>query len=1219
MIHLKSPLLSPLGYWSQYPSSLLGFSKSFSSFYCQFIHILVCCSPHKSRRLTGTEISTAKLAYELPSYPQQYTWVHFIFYILPGRSMAKHVSTFHPHLESFALIVSHMIMILIFWKGIVNQVLCIVTGPCEKVLCETSLWFYDQTLNTKNEVQVVSNFSETLIPFKLYVSKVPAKLTGGTDFPDEPHMNRATSGQCKSARMNPLTCCKVTHSKGVAKPTLQQTGHKRCRAGFIQVVLPPQSLITVSLRIFMICGKSGGRVKWKGNPTAHRERPFALRSSRWRVRMRECGLLAKPRCEANAEEGSPSEVYGIFGAFRPMQLAIMGPSRSMSLGSEESHGPAISGWLGLDWHRMLCAFPSPYLLHHRDDQASAYPIERVVPLSTTRLPSSAPTQHYLQDSLQGALHLKQLLPRNNPATAPLISSCSSRFIIYSSCVKLNNLFSPQASTHPTPQDHDAQPIPHQPCYSFVSLLSSPCNFLITHHACPFNTRMVDSLYILLTFNFTLLFCSLAPFHHLLCSRPTLRAYLFLNRLYLDPSPSSYPMSSAIPRLISLGSFFDTSGPYILILLCDAAAIQPMIWGDEMRSCPRCAGRLVQFKTTRACTQRTQECPAIFAGATADYHHCAEGLSGQKLLSATLLIWGNSIRQEINPFKTKHLIYREAAGKHLIRLTQPEVVIRRHEKGKKNAEGPCWKGSAGKNVVGKKNKRNIMNKTKCSLATGLADLNEEYKENIGLDTYCLLVDQYAEDPFQGQIRSPFIFYVGVWFCFSRHYHNCWCLLYYHLHSSPSILSTHYGQLAVAAGRSVTQSLQMNRHCNALYSTFIVFSVTHIIINTNSCHCIPLVLTLVTQKISWHLLITQTKSNDDTSLPHKINSVMILQPPPGLARGFPNWGIIFSLRTFGLDSTLSKTLQMFAKIERVYDTNGNLVKYNISQLSTELTKYMQKDITLPVSNNLKLVRDILQGNFKYSKFSVNSISSNLSQGASLIAFFLPSLSMINTSDNIYKVLHELRGIGEKMVVSNMLTCYYLVTPSRTCQGFPQLGSLRTFVHSPVPSRSRSRLPSQPTCCCSPPSLPTQPVAATLLLSPPLIPVHPAADLLPPLPLPPLVPVHPAANSLPSLPLVHPAADSLPLPPPFDHPTSAGQLARSPPLPRSRSRRLLQPTCCRFPLLVLPATSRPPVACPCLPLLTRLFRCPPASRSPAARHTLPSPLTLNPRLPSLHHLSN
>ncbi|KNZ47108.1 hypothetical protein VP01_666g3 [Puccinia sorghi] len=31
-------------------------------------------------------------------------------------------------------------------------------------------------------------------------------------------------------------------------------------------------------------------------------------------------------------------------------------------------------------------------------------------------------------------------------------------------------------------------------------------------------------------------------------------------------------------------------------------------------------------------------------------------------------------------------------------------------------------------------------------------------------------------------------VGVWFCFSRHYHNCWCLLYYHLHSSPSVLST-----------------------------------------------------------------------------------------------------------------------------------------------------------------------------------------------------------------------------------------------------------------------------------------------------------------------------------------------------------------------------------------------------------------------------------------------
>ncbi|KNZ59847.1 hypothetical protein VP01_1652g2 [Puccinia sorghi] len=103
--------------------------------------------------------------------------------------------------------------------------------------------------------------------------------------------------------------------------------------------------------------------------------------------------------------------------------------------------------------------------------------------------------------------------------------------------------------------------------------------------------------------------------------------------------------------------------------------------------------------------------------------------------------------------------------------------------------------------------------------------------------------------------------------------------------------------------------------------------------------------------------------------------------------------------------------------------------------------------------------------------------------------------------------------------------------TCQGFPQLGGLSSasaplyipqlaiyhlnhnilltlklkILHPQIPSRSRSRLPSQPTCCRPPPSLPIQPVAAALLPSPPRIPFHPAADLLP---FPPLV--HPTSAS-------------------------------------------------------------------------------------------------------------
>ncbi|KNZ53459.1 uncharacterized protein VP01_3232g1 [Puccinia sorghi] len=84
-------------------------------------------------------------------------------------------------------------------------------------------------------------------------------------------------------------------------------------------------------------------------------------------------------------------------------------------------------------------------------------------------------------------------------------------------------------------------------------------------------------------------------------------------------------------------------------------------------------------------------------------------------------------------------------------------------------------------------------------------------------------------------------------------------------------------------------------------------------------------------------------------------------------------------------------------RVADGNGKLVKEQMSQLSTDIPKKLE--VTLPVTNNLQLLRDIVQESFKSLRFTLSGVSSNWSSSA---------LNVIKLGDNMEKVLSELKVV-------------------------------------------------------------------------------------------------------------------------------------------------------------------------------------------------------------------
>ncbi|KNZ51951.1 hypothetical protein VP01_3750g1 [Puccinia sorghi] len=123
----------------------------------------------------------------------------------------------------------------------------------------------------------------------------------------------------------------------------------------------------------------------------------------------------------------------------------------------------------------------------------------------------------------------------------------------------------------------------------------------------------------------------------------------------------------------------------------------------------------------------------------------------------------------------------------------------------------------------------------------------------------------------------------------------------------------------------------------------------------------------------------------------------------------------------------------------------------------------------------------------------------------------LSTSSTSLDLLELkTHSNTSLAIELIVNPLIPweCYDLVTPFRTCQGFPQLGDYLQPPHlCTFPNTLQITLPPPIAADLLPsfPPLPIQPVAAALLPSPPRIPVHPAADLLP---FPPLV--HPISAS-------------------------------------------------------------------------------------------------------------
>ncbi|KNZ49776.1 uncharacterized protein VP01_4798g1 [Puccinia sorghi] len=97
------------------------------------------------------------------------------------------------------------------------------------------------------------------------------------------------------------------------------------------------------------------------------------------------------------------------------------------------------------------------------------------------------------------------------------------------------------------------------------------------------------------------------------------------------------------------------------------------------------------------------------------------------------------------------------------------------------------------------------------------------------------------------------------------------------------------------------------------------------------------------------------------------------------------------------------QMFNEIERVVDGNWNQVKAVFSKVSTEISKQVQKDFTLPVSNNVQLVRDIVQENFKSVNFTLSGISSNCSS---------TTLNVIKMGENVDKFLADIKQMNDNL---------------------------------------------------------------------------------------------------------------------------------------------------------------------------------------------------------------
>lgn len=74
-----------------------------------------------------------------------------------------------------------------------------------------------------------------------------------------------------------------------------------------------------------------------------------------------------------------------------------------------------------------------------------------------------------------------------------------------------------------------------------------------------------------------------------------------------------------------------------------------------------------------------------------------------------------------------------------------------------------------------------------------------------------------------------------------------------------------------------------------------------------------------------------------------------------------------------------------------------------LLAEIAKNAQKDVVVPVSNNIQIVRDIVQENFKSVKFTLNGVSSNCSSSA---------LNVIKMSEKVDKALAEIQSVKDSI---------------------------------------------------------------------------------------------------------------------------------------------------------------------------------------------------------------